>query len=98
MPVSRPGSILTPRCDDDSEKLIPRAQFVRRYLANNDLPQAYWNAPKREKKRILDAASAATGYHRKSLIRLLKRLRRRARKILKRSGRPCTPMPRGRPS
>ena len=57
-----------------TDREITRAEFVECYLVEHDLPRAYMRAGKREKGRILDAAAAALGYHRKAVIRLLHRL------------------------
>ena len=68
-------------------RVITRAQFVSRYLADNDLPAAYWSATRAEKTAILDRATAALKYHRKALIRLFRRMHRRALKLIRRGGR-----------
>ena len=82
-----PDSMI-PRSNDDSEEPISRHQFVLRYFEEHDLPNRYWRATKREKQRMLDAAVEATRYHRKALIRLLKRLRDGLGRIATRPGRP----------
>ena len=57
------------------ERRVSRAQYARQYCADHNLPHDYDGAARHEKTAILDAAVAATGYHRKSLIRLFRRLR-----------------------
>ena len=72
---------------DDAGRLIPRSEYVARYLAEHDLPRSYWNATKLERTAILNRAVDALRYHRKSLIRLFGRLRDGAVTIAKHAGR-----------
>ena len=71
--------------DDDREETPPadapepgpggltREEYVQAYFKRQGLPRAYWYASKRGKGEILDHAEHATGLHRKSLIRRLRR-------------------------
>ena len=66
----------------DPKQVVPREQFATQYCANHSLPAKYDEASKKAKSFILDAAQQETGYHRKSLIRLLKRLRDRGVRLV----------------
>ena len=72
-----PKDIIPEAEREDPEQVVPREQFATQYCANHSLPAKYDEASKKEKSAILDAAQQETGYHRKSLIRLIKRLRDR---------------------
>jgi transposase InsO family protein len=71
-----PDPIIPAHAAGSGDKVISRAEFRDRYLFEHDLPGRYWEASEDEKGRILDAAVAATNYHRKSLIRLFGDMRR----------------------
>ena len=79
---------------------VPHAQFARQYCADHNLPHDYYSVSRPEKSAILDAAQHATGYHRKSLIRLFRRLIALAREAVlgitrkvKKVGRPAKYLP-----
>ncbi len=81
-------SIIPAPSPDDDERVISRAEYVARYFAEHDLPRAYWRAGKAERTEILNDAVKALCYNRKSLIRLIWRLRESAGSVAKRPGRP----------
>ena len=85
---------------DERERLVAREQLARQYCVDHNLPHDYDSASRAEKTAILDAAQAATGYHRKSLVRLFRRLRDLAREAIlgivreaKKRGRPAQYLP-----
>ena len=77
-----PDNIIREADPAHAKRELTREQFARQYCANHNLPHDYDSASRAEKTAILDAAVKATGYHRKSLIRLLGRLRTLAREAV----------------
>ena len=77
-----PADIIPEADPAHDERLVSREQYARQYCAGHNLPHDYDSASRAEKTAILNAAEDATGYHRKSLIRLLRRLRMLAREAV----------------